>query len=244
MATGDLVAIFDCDHLPTRSFLQMTVGWFYRGSPSGRGPDPHHFFSADPFRTQPATVSQDAERGALFYGLVQDGNDMGRQLLLRFLRRHQAHRPRTRSAASRVETVTEDAHTSLRLHRLGYLGLYPDPAGGGAGHRKPLPTSVSASGGRAAWCRSCVWTTPLFGKGLKLGQRLCYFNAMLHFLSGIPRLIFLTAPLAFLIPHAYIIYAPAAAIALYMLPHIFHSARADQLPVAGQVRHPSGGEVS
>ncbi|MCS6057896.1 hypothetical protein LNO36_27665 [Klebsiella variicola subsp. variicola] len=38
---------------------------------------------------------------------------------------------------------------------------------------------------------------PLFGKGLKLAQRVCYANAMLHFLSGIPRLIFLTAPLAF-----------------------------------------------
>src|ERR1700761_7012121 len=25
-----LVAIFDCDHVPTRSFLQMTVGWFLK----------------------------------------------------------------------------------------------------------------------------------------------------------------------------------------------------------------------
>lgn len=39
---------------------------------------------------------------------------------------------------------------------------------------------------------------PLFGKGLNLGQRLCYLNAMLHFFYGLPRLAFLTAPLAFL----------------------------------------------
>ena len=25
---GELIAIFDCDHIPTRAFLQMTVGWF------------------------------------------------------------------------------------------------------------------------------------------------------------------------------------------------------------------------
>ncbi|WP_348250967.1 hypothetical protein, partial [Salmonella enterica] len=50
---------------------------------------------------------------------------------------------------------------------------------------------------------------PLFGQDLKLAQRLCYLNAMCHFLSGIPRLIFLTAPLASLLLHAYIIYAPA-----------------------------------
>src|ERR1019366_5987475 len=28
--SGDLVAIFDCDHVPTRSFLQVTAGWFLR----------------------------------------------------------------------------------------------------------------------------------------------------------------------------------------------------------------------
>jgi cellulose synthase (UDP-forming) len=28
--SSPLVAIFDCDHVPTRSFLQMTVGWFLR----------------------------------------------------------------------------------------------------------------------------------------------------------------------------------------------------------------------
>lgn len=27
---GQLIAIFDCDHIPTRSFLQTTVGWFLR----------------------------------------------------------------------------------------------------------------------------------------------------------------------------------------------------------------------
>lgn len=46
---------------------------------------------------------------------------------------------------------------------------------------------------------------------------------MFHFLSGIPRLIFLTAPLAFLLFHAYIIYAPALMIALFVLPHMIHA---------------------
>ncbi|MBX4425900.1 hypothetical protein K4G86_21690, partial [Mycobacterium tuberculosis] len=102
------------------------------------------------------------------------------------------------------------AHTSLRLHRRGYTSAYmriPQAAG--------LATeSLSAHiGQRIRWARGMVQIfrldNPLFGKGLKLVQRVCYANAMLHFLSGIPRLIFLTAPLAFLLLHAYIIYAPA-----------------------------------
>ncbi len=90
-----------------------------------------------------------------------------------------------------VETVTEDAHTSLRLHRLGYTSAYmriPQAAG--------LATeSLSAHiGQRIRWARGMVQIfrldNPLMGKGLKLAQRLCYVNAMFHFLSGIPRLIF------------------------------------------------------
>lgn len=30
LASGEFVAIFDCDHIPTRSFLQFTMGWFYK----------------------------------------------------------------------------------------------------------------------------------------------------------------------------------------------------------------------
>jgi cellulose synthase (UDP-forming) len=64
---------------------------------------------------------------------------------------------------------------------------------------------------------------PLAGKGLSIGQRLCYLNAMMHFFYGVPRLVFLTAPLSFLFFGAHVIQASAAAIALYALPHMFHA---------------------
>ncbi|MFQ1760135.1 UDP-forming cellulose synthase catalytic subunit [Aeromonas veronii] len=243
LASGELVAIFDCDHLPTRSFLQMTVGWFFKDPALGLVQTPHHFFSADPFERNLNRFRKMPNEGALFYGLVQDGNDMwdatffcGSCAVIK------------RSALDEigglaVETVTEDAHTSLRLHRQGYTSAYmriPQAAG--------LATeSLSAHiGQRIRWARGMVQIlrldNPLFGKGISLGQRLCYFNAMLHFLAGVPRLIFLTAPLAFLILHAYVIYAPAAAIALYMLPHLFHSAMTNSR-IQGKVRHSFWGEV-
>jgi cellulose synthase (UDP-forming) len=71
-----------------------------------------------------------------------------------------------------VETVTEDAHTSLRLHRRGHTSAYmriPQAAG--------LATeSLSAHiGQRIRWARGMVQIfrldNPLFGKGLKLAQR-------------------------------------------------------------------------
>ena len=142
-----------------------------------------------------------------------------------------------------VETVTEDAHTSLRLHRRGYTSAYmriPQAAG--------LATeSLSAHiGQRIRWARGMVQIfrldNPLLGKGLKLAQRLCYVNAMFHFLSGIPRLIFLTAPLAFLLLHAYIIYAPALMIALFVLPHMIHASLTNS-KIQGKYRHSFWSEI-
>ena len=240
---SEYVTIFDCDHVPTRSFLQLTMGWFLKDHRLAMLQTPHHFFSPDPFERNLGRFRQTPNEGSLFYGLVQDGNDTwdaaffcGSCAVLR------------RTALDHiggiaVETVTEDAHTSLRLHRQGYTSAYiriPQAAG--------LATeSLSAHiGQRIRWARGMVQIfrldNPLFGKGLKLVQRLCYANAMLHFLAGIPRLIFLLAPLAFLLFHAYIIYAPALAIAIYVLPHMLHTSLTNSR-IQGRWRHSFWSEV-
>ena len=142
-----------------------------------------------------------------------------------------------------VETVTEDAHTALRLHRNGWTSAYlriPQAAG--------LATeSLSAHiGQRIRWARGMVQIfrtdNPLLGKGLTIFQRICYTNAMMHFLVGLPRLVFLTAPLAFLVLHAYIIYAPAVMILLYVLPHMIHASLTNSR-MQGAYRQTFWGEV-
>ena len=70
-----LVAIFDCDHVPTRSFLQMTVGWFLRDPKLAVLQTPHHFYSPDPFERNLEQFRVIPNEGELFYGIVQDGND-------------------------------------------------------------------------------------------------------------------------------------------------------------------------
>ncbi|QTF10457.1 UDP-forming cellulose synthase catalytic subunit [Brenneria izadpanahii] len=242
-ARGEFVAIFDCDHVPTRSFLQLTMGWFLKDKKLAMLQTPHHFFSPDPFERNLGRFRRTPNEGTLFYGLVQDGNDMwdaaffcGSCAILR-------RKALDEIGGIATDTVTEDAHTSLRLHRLNYTSAYiriPQAAG--------LATeSLSAHiGQRIRWARGMAQIfrldNPLLGKGLKLGQRLCYANAMLHFLSGIPRLIFLTAPLAFLLLHAYIIFAPAQAIALYVFPHMVHASLTNSR-IQGRYRHSFWSEI-
>ena len=222
--SSEFVAIFDCDHIPTRSFLQITMGSFLQDPKLAMLQTPHFFYSPDPFERNLNTFRKIPNEGDLFYGLVQDGNDLWNASFFcgscAVIRRE----PLLEVGGIAIETVTEDAHTALKLSRLGYNTAYlgiPVSAG--------LATE-SLSGHinqRIRWARGMAQIfrvdNPLLGRGLSLGQRLCYLNAMLHFFYGLPRLVFLTAPMAFLFFNAEVFHATALMVLVYALPHIFLS---------------------
>ena len=238
-----LVAIFDCDHVPTRSFLQMTVGWFLRDPKLAVLQTPHHFYSPDPFERNLQQFRVIPNEGELFYGIVQDGNDFWNASFFcgscAVLRREALDE----IGGIAVETVTEDAHTSLRMQMNGWNTAYiniPQAAG--------LATErLSAHvGQRIRWARGMIQVlrtdNPLFAPGLKFPQRLCYFNAMGHFLYAVPRLIFLTAPLIYLLLNHTNIPGYWAAILAYALPHLTLS-NVTNSRIQGEHRHSFWNEI-
>ncbi len=54
---GDLVLILDCDHIPTRNFLQNTVG-FFLDPQVALVQTPHWFYNSDPFERNLLTAGQ------------------------------------------------------------------------------------------------------------------------------------------------------------------------------------------
>ncbi len=83
---------------------------------------------------------------------------------------------------------------------------------------------------------------PLFAPGLTFAQRLCYFNAMGHFLYAVPRLIFLTAPLIYLLLNHTNIPGYWAAILAYALPHLILS-NVTNSRIQGEHRHSFWNEI-
>ena len=243
VTNGEFVAFFDCDHIPTRSFLQLCMGWFIVDKKLAMLQTPHHFFSPDPFEKNLKTFRVVPNEGELFYGLVQDGNDLWNAAFFcgscAIIRRG----PLLEVGGVAIETVTEDAHTALKLSRLGYNTAYlaiPQAAG--------LATESLSShiGQRIRWARGMGQIfrvdNPMLGKGLSFGQRLCYLNAMLHFFYGLPRLVFLTAPLAYLLFGAHVFDASAAMIFVYALPHIVLASLTNSR-IQGRFRHSFWNEV-
>jgi len=240
---SEYVSIFDCDHVPTRSFLQMTLGWMLVDPNLAMLQTPHHFYSPDPFERNLLQYKTIPNEAALFYGIIQDGNDFwnatffcGSCALIR------------RSALDAVggiatETVTEDAHTSLRMQKLGYNTAYiniPQAAG--------LATETLAAhiGQRIRWARGMIQIfrtdNPLMARGMKFTQRLCYLNAMIHFLYAVPRLVFLGAPLVYILLGRTIIPGYWLAILAYAIPHLILSSLTNSR-IQGRHRHSFWNEI-
>ncbi len=215
------VAVFDCDHIPTRSFLQLTMGWLVEDDRLAMVQTPHHFYSPDPLERNLRVFKTCPNEGELFYGLIQPGNDLWNAVF--FCGSCAVIR---RAALADVggiaeETVTEDAHTALRMHRRGWRTAFLGVRQAGGLATESLSGHIRQ---RVRWARGMVQIlrvdNPLFGPGLTWPQRLCYLNGLLYFLSGLPRLIFLTAPLGFLLFDAHIFAAAPVMVLGYALPHL------------------------
>ncbi|TDH59444.1 UDP-forming cellulose synthase catalytic subunit, partial [Dankookia rubra] len=241
--SGEYITIFDCDHVPTRAFLQLTMGWMLRDKGLCMVQTPHHFYSPDPFERNLASGEAVPNESLLFYGLVQMGNDFwgatffcGSCAVIR------------RTALEGIggvptSTVTEDCHASLRMQKAGWRTAYL---------RIPLAAGLATErlmlhiGQRLRWGRGMIQIlrteNPLTAPSLNWPQRLCYFMAMFHFLFPLPRFVFLTAPLAWLLLGENVIAASPLAILAYAGPHILHSTMAGSR-LQGHVRHSFWSEI-
>ncbi|MFT9207216.1 UDP-forming cellulose synthase catalytic subunit [Acetobacter orientalis] len=223
-SSGDLIAVFDCDHIPVKSFLVRTIGWLHKNPRISLLQTPQHFYSPDPFQRNLDTHERIPPENNLFYGLVQPGNDFWNATLFcgscAVLRRKALES----IGGFAVETVTEDAHTSLKMQRKGWESAYLRMTLAGGLATENLALHI---GQRMRWARGMVQIfrvdNPLLGRGLTLGQRLCYLSAILHFFFPVPRLVFLIAPLSFLFFGQNIIYTTPLAVMTYAIPHLIQS---------------------
>ncbi len=242
-SSGEYVVVFDSDHVPVRGFLTKTMGWFLRDDKLGLVQTPHLFFTPDPVERNLQIYHRVPNEGQLFYGLVQDGNDTWNATFFcgscAVLRREAL----TDIGGIAEDTVTEDAHTSLLMQKRGWNSAYINtPLAAGMATER-LSGHIRQ---RVRWARGMTQIfrrdNPLLAKGLSFAQRLNYFNAMMHFFFGLPRIIFLTAPLAYLFFETYVIQAGAAMIAVFALPHIFQAHVANSA-MQGRYRHSFWAEV-
>lgn len=192
---AEFIAVFDADHVPARDFLTRTLG-FFRDSTVAFVQTPQEYYNLDSYQHRQGRDRKYLwmEQG-LFFRVIQRGKDHHRAAYFcgscAVLRR---------SALDAIGgfatgTVTEDLHTSLRLHKHGFASVYyPRPLAYGLAPDSPHAFLVQrrrwGQGAMQVWLRENV----VFGRGLTLAQRLNYTASLMTYFDGWQKAIFYLAP--------------------------------------------------
>lgn len=213
---ADLVAILDADHVATPGFLTHTIGYF---------DDPHmavvqtpqDFYNADSFEHDRnrswfwrgrRDVSFNEQR--LFYRGIQPGKNRwgaafwcGTNAVVRMTALREV-------GGVAYESVTEDIHTTIRIHRKGWRTVY---------HNEVLAYGLAARDAEQYQTQRVRWGTgamqvmhqehPLTGPGLTFSQRLAYASTLLGWFDAWRTLGYVLVPMAVVFSGANPIHAPA-----------------------------------
>ena len=194
------VAILDCDHAPSPEFLERTLGYFIDPS-VGFVQTPQDFYNTSSFQHRGSAESKEAwHEQTLFYRVIQAGKDYwnagffcGSCAVMR------------KSALKDIGgiatgTITEDMHTSLRIHKAGWSSVY---------HSEALAFGLSPATldqydtQRLRWARGAmqVWLQEglLFRGRLTLAQRAAYFMSTITYFEGWQKAVIYFLPMAVLI---------------------------------------------
>jgi cellulose synthase (UDP-forming) len=125
---GDLVVVFDADHVPSRDFLARTVGYFVENPRLFLVQTPHFFLNSDPVERNLGLAPSCPAENEMFYADIHRGLDRwqgaffcGSAAILRRTALNEA-------GGFSGETITEDAETALDIHAKGWESLYVNRA--------------------------------------------------------------------------------------------------------------------
>lgn len=208
--------VFDADHVPHRSFLKQTMG-FFADKKMAFVQTPQFYKNHSMNKITQAAWDQQS----LFFGPIMSGKN----------RLNSAFMCGTNMAVSRQAilevggmcefNIAEDFLTSLFVHAKGWKSIYLP---------KVLAEGLAPEDFLSYYKQQYRWTrgslevifkyNPLFMRGLSLAQRLQYLISASYYLSGVIVFIDLMIPLVFLFTGITAITTSTMALALVFLPYI------------------------
>lgn len=219
-STAEFIAIFDADHAPKKNFITRTLG-FMRDNLVSYVQTPQDFYNLDSFQHYKQNGSAVAwHEQSVFFRIIQRGKDYwnaaffcGSCALIR------------RSCLDAiggfaVGTVTEDLHTSVKLHKKGFKSVfYPEPLAFGlapAGVEPFLKQRIRwGQGAMQVWRKEGVF----FCRGLTIAQRINYLASTITYFDGWQKGLFYIAPAIVLVTGVMPLIAFSESFLLHFIPY-------------------------
>jgi cellulose synthase (UDP-forming) len=214
---ADILAILDADHVPTARFLTATLPYF-----ADRGlafvQTPQDFYNLQSFEHERRRDGKVFNEEAVFYRVIAPAKSRwsapfwcGTCALVRV--------DALRSVGGvATDSVTEDIHTTIRMYRRGWTGAY---------HNEVLARGLAPDDARSYLLQRNRWAlgamqvlrreNPLFGPGLRAGQRLAFLTTLFGWFDSWRTLAYMLIPLAVVATGAVPINAPGTIFAPFFI---------------------------
>lgn len=233
---GDFIVVLDADMVPQPDFLERTLGYF-EDERLAFVQLPQEFYNLDSVQHDPSKPTWHEQ--SLFFHVIQPGKNYtnsafwcGSPSVIR------------RKALEDVggvatETITEDIHTSVRLHSRGWKSLFVNEslAFGIA------PQTITAYLlQRLRWAQGTMQLyrskeSPLWIPGLTLKQRLSYLASFLAYIESVQKFIFLMMPVVILLFNVLPMRVELPRFLLFWTPYFILNIVANQLGGRGYFRY-------
>ena len=196
--TGELVAVFDADFIPTQNFLSRTVG-FFQNPQVALVQTPQYFYNSDPINRTLGTETSLTSEEEMFHRHVQAIRN-GMECVVCSGTSFVARRSALEAVGGFVtESLTEDYFTGIRLSAQGYQLIYLNEilsVGMAAENMSAFTTQ------RLRWLQGTfqslfIDSNPLTLRGLNFLQRLSHGEILLFWLNHLSRFFLLLIPAAY-----------------------------------------------
>jgi len=218
---GDYIAVFDADHIPNRNFLTETLG-FFKNNKVAFVQAPQEFYNINSFQHRFKGYFEEIwSEQAIFFRVIQRGKDFWNAAFFcgscAVIRRDVLDE----IGGFAIGTVTEDIHTSVRIHKKGYLSVYypKSLAFGMAGASiEPYVTQRIRWGQRAM--QVLHKERIIFSRHLSLPQKICYLSSMVTYFDGWQKAFFYISPFFALLLGLIPIQTSLFDFAIHLLPYL------------------------
>ena len=218
---ADYVAIFDSDHIPNKKFLIETLGYF-KDPNVAFVQTPQDFYNTSSFQHRYDFIKNLIwSEQSLFFKIIQRGKDSWNAAFL-----CGSCAVLKRSALKKIGgfatgTITEDIHTSVRLHKAGFKSVYhPGTLAYGIAGASMEPFITQ----RIRWGQGAMQVIRkegiIFNNKLTFAQKINYLASTFTYFDGWQKMVFYIAPIITLISGVLPIQTTALQFVIVFLPYI------------------------
>jgi cellulose synthase (UDP-forming) len=196
-SSGDFIVILDADMVPQPDYLDRTLGYF-SDEKLALIQLPQEFYNQDSI--QHAANSRSWHEQSLFFRVIQPGKNYTNSAFWCGSPSVVRRKALEDVGGVATETVTEDIHTSVRMHSRGWRTLFVNEA---------LAFGIAPQTIKAFLVQRLRWAQgtmqlyrskecPLWIPGLTFQQRIAYLSSFLAYFESIQKLVLILTPVVIL----------------------------------------------